>query len=295
MLFRSVAVVGPYNSGVAAAVLPTLQKGGLALVSPSNTLTSLSLGDNVSTPKRPFDNYFRMVGNDAKQGEYLADQALKLGLKKAAVVSETKAVSKGLADIFATAFKAKGGVVTVQQTVPDGATDFSGFVSAASATSPEFIFFGGEYPVAASLRKAATTANLKIPVMGGDGIKDDAFITKAGADGAGTLASSVGTPIDKLTSAEGFVKAYKAAGFAEGSSEYGVYAYDAANAVIRTLKAALASAKTPAEARSAVIKALATTTFDGSSGPVAFDAFGDPKTPKFTLYKVVGTSWVAQG
>lgn len=290
-----VAVVGPYNSGVAVAALPTLQKAGVALVSPSNTLTSLSLGDSVAAPKRPYDNYFRMVGNDAKQGEFLADQALKLGLKKAAVVSETKAVSKGLADIFAAAFKAKGGTVTVQQTVPDGATDFSGFVSAASATSPDLIFLGGEYPVAATLRKAATAANLKVPMMGGDGIKDDAFITKAGPDSVGTMASSVGTPVDKLASAEGFLKAYKAAGFTEGSSEYGVYAYDAANAVIRTLKASLATAKTPSEARSAVIKALATTTFDGSGGPVAFDAFGDPKTPKFTLYKVVGTAWVAQG
>ena len=142
-----------------------------------------------------------------------------------------------------------------------------------------------------SASKAATAANLKVPMMGGDGIKDDAFITKAGPDSVGTMASSVGMPVDKLASAEGFLKAYKAAGFTEGSSEYGVYAYD----VIRTLKASLATAKTPSEARSAVIKALATTTFDGSGGPVAFDAFGDPKTPKFTLYKVVGTAWVAQG
>jgi branched-chain amino acid transport system substrate-binding protein len=290
-----VAVVGPYNSGVATAVLPTLQAAGMALVSPSNTLTSLSLGDNAAAPKRPFANYFRMVGNDAKQGEFLAEQALKLGLKTAAVVSETKAVSKGLADAFVVAFKAKGGVVTVQQTVPDGTTDFAGFVATASAMRPEFIFFGGEYPVAAALRKAASAANVKVPVLGGDGIKDDAFIAKAGADAAGTLASSVGAPIERLAGAGGFVAAYSAAGFAEGPSGYGVYAYDATKAVIGTLKAALASAGTPADARSAVIAALGTTSFDGSSGPVAFDAFGDPRTPTFTLYKVVGTAWVAQG
>ena len=38
-------------------------------------------------------------------------------------MSETKAVSQGLADAFADAFAKGGGTVTVQQTVPDGATD----------------------------------------------------------------------------------------------------------------------------------------------------------------------------
>jgi len=290
-----VAVVGPYNSGVAAAVLPALQAAGMALVSPSNTLTSLSLGDNPAAPVRPFANYFRMVGNDAKQGAFLAEQALRLGLKTAAVVSETKVVSKGLADAFVAAFKAKGGVVTLQQTVPDGTVDFAGFVASASAMRPEVVFFGGEYPGAAALRKALSTANVKAPMLGGDGIKDDAFITKAGADAAGTLASSVGAPTGTLAGAARFVDAYRAAGFAEGPSDYGVYAYDATKAVIRTLKAALASAASPADARAAVIAALATTSFDGSGGPVAFDAFGDPTTPTFTLYKVAGTAWVAQG
>ena len=39
-----VAVVGPYNSGVAEKVLPVLAASDIALVSPSNTLTSLIAG-----------------------------------------------------------------------------------------------------------------------------------------------------------------------------------------------------------------------------------------------------------
>ncbi|MSX87820.1 MAG: ABC transporter substrate-binding protein, partial [Actinobacteria bacterium] len=131
------AVVGPYNSGVALAVLPALSKANLALLSPSNTLTSLTLGDNAASSKRPYPNYFRLIGSDARQGVFLAAQAIKLGYKKAAVVSETKAAGKGQADAFATAYKAAGGTVTLQQTVPDGATDFAGFITAASATSPD--------------------------------------------------------------------------------------------------------------------------------------------------------------
>ena len=287
------AVVGPYNSGVAVAVLPALSKANLALLSPSNTLTSLTLGDNAASSNRPYPNYFRLVGSDASQCEFLAAQAIKLGYKKAAVVSETKAVSKGLADVFATAYEAAGGTVTLQQTVPDGATDFAGFITAASATSPDVVFFGGEYIVAAALR-TQSAGKLHVPLMGGDGMKDAAFISEAGAAATGSLASSVGFPAQMMAGAPAFAKAYSDAKFAEPPSDYGIYAYDAAKAIIRTLPASLKGATTPEAARAAVVKALGGITFDGASGSVAFDTFGDPKTAPFTLYKVTGTDWVAQ-
>src|SRR5436190_48108 len=144
----TIALVALGGGGVsAAAALPTLAKGGLALVSPSNTLTSLTLGADSTKPVRPYDNYFRLVGADSAQAVFLADQARKLGYTKAAVVSETKAVSSGLADQFAAAFTKAGGTVTVRTTVPDGADDFTGFITAAAPTTPGLLFFGGEYNV----------------------------------------------------------------------------------------------------------------------------------------------------
>ena len=288
-----VAMVAPYNSGVSAAMLPALAGADLALVSSSNTLASLTVGDDSLNPTRQYPNYFRLVGSDAQQGEFLAEQALALGYSTAAVVSETKAVSKGLADVFASAFAANGGTVTVTQVVPDGATDFADFIAAAG--DPDVIFFGGEYPVAATLAMQATAAGLTVPVMGGDGIKDDAFITQAEAASEGTLASSVGVPAEELTTAADFFAAYEAAGFAEPPSPYGPYAYDAANAIIRTLAAALANLSSPSEARAAVVTALGATAFDGATGPVGFDQFGDTTTPVFTLYRVTDGAWVEVG
>ena len=34
-------------------------------------------------------------------------------------------------------------------------------------------------------------------------------------------------------------------------------------------------------------------TFDGATGPVAFDEFGDTTTKVLTVYKVTGGKWVA--
>lgn len=285
-----VAVVGPYNSGVAQAALPVLAKAGLALVSPSNTLTSLTLGDDPAKPTRQFPNYFRLVGPDSLQAEFLAVQARSLGFTNAAVVSETKAVSKGLADAFAAAFTAGGETVSVRQTVPDGATTFDDFLTAAGAASPDLVFFGGEYQVAADLRVAATAAGIAAPLMGGDGINDPVYITGAGPAAEGTYASGVGVPIAKLPGAVKFRAAYTAAGYKTDPTDYGPYAYDATNAVIAAMRKPLSgNQQLPSSTRKEVVGRLQGTDATGITGQVVFDQYGDTGNPRFTLYRVEGT------
>jgi branched-chain amino acid transport system substrate-binding protein len=283
------AIVGPYNSGVAEAVLPAL-RGRVAVLSPSNTLTSLTQGASPGSPKRPYENYFRMVGPDSLQAEYLAQRARALGYSKAAVVSETKAVSKDLADRFAASFRQGGGTVAAQQAVPDGATDFSTFLMAATPTSPDLIFFGGEYGVAAKLRTAATGAGLAVPMMGGDGMNDPTFIADAGTAAVGSYASGVGAPIVSQPGGTAFASEYRAAGFGDAPTDYGPYAYDATNAIIRTLAKQLkGKSSIPSNTRSKVVSGLQKTDMRGVTGAVAFDEYGDETDPTFTLYRVTGS------
>ena len=285
-----VAVVGPYNSGVALEAAPVLAKRGLVLVSPGNTLTDLTVGADPAHPERQWKTYFRLVGQDAGQAGFLAEQAKKLGITSAAVVSETKAVSKGLADRFADAFTAAGGTVTVHKVVPDGTTDFTDFLGAAAPTSPGLLFFGGEYKVAATLRQAATAAGIGAPLMGGDGMNDPAFITGAGAAAAGSYASGVGRPLASLPGATTFLDAYEAKGFDTAPSDYGPYAYDATNAVVAALKPVLrGKSSLPANVRARVVAGLQKTNRTGVTGEVRFDRYGDTRNPTFTLYKVEGT------
>jgi branched-chain amino acid transport system substrate-binding protein len=285
-----VAVVGPYNSGVAEKVAPVLAARGIALVSPSNTLTSLTVGADPDHPKRPWKSYFRLVGADSMQADFLAQQARRLGFATAAVVSETKAVSKGLADRFASAFVAQGGSVTVQRTVPDGATDFTDFLDAATPTQPSLLFFGGEYNVAATLRLAATAAGLDVPLIGGDGMNDPAYITGAGDAAAGSYASGVGVPLATVPGASTFLAAYDAAGFSAAPTDYGPYAYDATNEIVSVLGRVLGGKKSlPGSTRANVVKGLQQADATGVTGPVSFDRYGDTKNPEFTLYTVAGS------
>jgi branched-chain amino acid transport system substrate-binding protein len=285
-------VVGTYNSGVAADVLPLLEAANLAMISPGNTLASLTLGEDQENPERQFDNYFRLVASDADQAPFLAKRVKKLGAKTVAVVSETKAVSQGLADAFVAAFEDGGGTVSLQQTVPDGATDFTDFLNAAKEESPDMIVFGGEYQVAATLRIQATEAGLDVPLVGGDGIKDDAFIADAADASDGTLASTVGVPAEKLKTAKKFLAAYEDAGFEEAPSDFGPYAYDAANMLIGVLEDILGGQdEIPADAREQVIDAIQAFKGKGATGKIAFDKYGDTKNVVFTLYRVEDGEW----
>lgn len=290
-----IGVVGTYNSGVAAKVAPVLAGAGIAMISPGNTDPALTVGPDSAKLARPHPNYFRMVAADNVQGPFLAHIAYDdLRARRVAIVSEAKAVSKGLADAFSASFKAKGGRVVFTRTVPDKTTDYADVVRAVVPTRPDLVFFGGEYDVGAEFTKQVAAGKITAPVMGGDGLKDDKYIQSAGPASDGDLASTVGAPAASLFSAQPFVDAYVKAGFSEPASDYGAYAYDAANVLISAAVVALADAGgVTAEARAATVAAVQSTDTGGATGRVAFDRFGDTQTKVLTLYRVEQGAWKA--
>ena len=288
-----IGVVGTYNSGVAAKVAPVLAEAGIAVISPGNTDPALTLGPDTAKPVRPHPNYFRMVAADNVQGPFLAHIAYDdIRARRVAVVSETKAVSKGLADAFSAAFKAKGGSVVFSRTVADKTTSYGDVVRAIAPLRPDLVFFGGEYDVGAEFTKQVAAGGVRVPVMGGDGLKDDKYIQTAGPASDADMASTVGAPTSSLPSTQPYVDAYARAGFAEPPSDFGAYAYDAANVLIAAAGGALAGAGsvTP-ESRAATVAAVQATDTTGVTGRVAFDRFGDTQTKVLTLYRVAEGAW----
>ena len=234
-----------------------------------------------------------MVASGNLQGQFLAGHALSdLRVRRAAVVSETKAVSKGLADVFHTAFTTGGGTVVERTVVADGTTDFADALRAIAPLRPDLLFLGGEYSVGARFTRQAVAAGLDVPVMGGDGIKDDSYISEAGPASDGDLASTVGAPLGSLASTEPFIDGYRAAGFTQAATDYGPYAYDAAKVLIASSARALRGRdRITRDIRTAIVAGVQTTDMAGSSGRVAFDEFGDIRTKVLTLYRVEAGAW----
>ncbi len=288
-----VGVVGTLNSSVAQSVIPVLDSAKIVQVSPANTNPALTKGaDYLTAPARPNANYFRTCTTDAVQGPFAAQYLLGEGVKKVATIHDKKSYGQGLVSEFSKAFTAGGGTVVAAETINPDDKNFSAVISKIKGSAPEAVYYGGEYPQAGPLSKQMKAAGLKVPVMGGDGIFSGEFVKLGGTDG--DLATSVGAPVDTLESAKPFLDGYKAAGFSEGYEAYGAYSYDAANAIIAALKVSLASATDAKSAREATITAMADVSFDGATGKVGFDEFGDSVSRVLTVYAVTNGAFAAK-
>lgn len=294
-----IGVVGPLNSSVAQSMQQVFDQANVTEVSPANTNPSLTQGPNWQTsPVRPYKSYFRVVTTDKVQGPFAADYVYSdLKITKVAVVNDGKTYGAGLAGTFSQEFKKLGGTVVVNQTVSDTSTDFAAVVSAVKSSGAQLLYYGGEYPVAGPLSKQLKGGGVNIPLMGGDGIQDPTYIKLAGAAAAnGDYATVPGAPISTLASAKTFISNYNAAGYSAPYAVYGGYSYDAAWSIIEAVKAVVAAngGKVPSSSsdfRQKVEAAEQNVSFDGVTGHVSFDQFGDTGNKQLTMYKVENGAW----
>ncbi|MFF8190348.1 branched-chain amino acid ABC transporter substrate-binding protein [Streptomyces bobili] len=288
-------VVGPLNSSVAESMQKVFDDAKLVEVSPANTNPALTQGtDWQNSKKRVYTSYFRTATTDAIQGpfaaQYLFNDAKK---KKVFVIDDKKTYGAGLAATFTEEFKKLGGAVAGTEHINPDSKDFSAIATKVKNSGADVVYYGGEYPQAGPLSKQIKAAGAKIPVVGGDGIYSADFIKLAGASAAGDLATSVGAPVEELPSAKEFVANYKAENYKEAYEAYGGYSYDSAWAIIEAVKKVVDDndGKLPDDARAKVTAAMQNVSFDGVTGKVAFDEFGDATNKQLTVYAVENGAW----
>lgn len=286
-------VVGNLNSSVAQSTQPVLATAKIVQVSPANTNPTLTQGADFKTaPKRTYNTYFRTCTTDAVQGPFAARYLYeKSGFKKVATIHDKKAYGQGLVEAFTEEFKKLGGTVVSAETINPDDSNYQSVISKVKPNAPQAVYYGGEYPQAGPLSQQMKAAGLNVPLMGGDGIYDPKYIQLGGSTSTGDLATSVGAPTDQLAAGKTFLADYAKAGYKEPAAAYGAYSYDAANAIINALKVSLKDAKDVASARQATIDALGKVSFDGVTGKVAFDQYGDSTSRVLTVYKVVAGKW----
>ena len=290
-----VGVVGTLNSSVSQSVQPVLAAANITQVSPANTGTSLTQGADFATaPKRTYPTYFRTCTTDAIQGPFAARYLFeKAGIKEVATVHDKKAYGQGLVAAFSEEYKKLGGKIVAAETINPDDDKYDAVISKIKPSNPKVVFYGGEFPQAGPFSQQMKAAGLNVPLMGGDGIKSDKYFDLAGATGEGDLSTAIGAPTESLPSAKEFISAYEAGGYAEPYEAYGAYSYDAANAIIQALKVSLASADSAEAARQATVDAMGKVSFDGVTGKVAFDEYGDTTSRVLTAYSVKGKKWEA--
>ncbi len=290
-------VVGPLNSGVSQSMQKPLNDAGLTQVSPANTGTELTQGDNWKTgdKKRPFKTYFRTATTDQIQGAFAAKYLYNNAkIKQVYLIDDQKPYGAGLAASFKATFTGLGGKIAGSDHVNPDDRDFNAVVTKVKKSGAKAVYYGGEYPAGAPLSQQLKDS-VQIPLMGGDGMYSADFI-KLNKKAQGDIATSVGKPVEELESAKKFIADYKTAGYKDAYEAYGGGTYDATWSIIEAVKAVVAAndGKLPDDARTKVLDAMSKVNFEGVTGPVSFDEFGDTTNTMMTAYQVDGGKWASK-
>ncbi|HEY1390286.1 MAG TPA: branched-chain amino acid ABC transporter substrate-binding protein [Ktedonobacterales bacterium] len=295
------AIVGPFNSGVAKQEIPIVNKNTIVAISPANTNPGLTKQEFAQANGINFDllhpagkpeSYFRLPGTDDIQGKVDADIALAapVSATTAYVIDDNTTYGKGLAKVFTTEFTSHGGSIVGSTSItPDQVSNLPQLATTIVSKNPTAVFYGGVTSGGGgALKKDLVEKGGNMPMVGGDGIADDpAWITTAGSAAVNTYGTVAAPDISGLTSAtaQSFITAYKAAFPGKDLLPYSAAAYDAAMIEITAIKNLIKAGKTVT--RSAVRDEVAGISYDGVTGHISFDANGDNSGQKvFSVYGV---------
>ncbi|MFJ2056130.1 ABC transporter substrate-binding protein [Streptomyces sp. NPDC087908] len=293
---KLVGVVGPVNSGVAATLVPALSRAGVVNVSPANTNPALTLGADWTSGgrARPYPTYFRTIGTDVDQGPFAARHLHGTGKTKVYVVDDASVHGTTLASGFTAQWRKLGGTVVGAEQVDPAERDFASLALKVRSSGAEAVYFGGFYDSAAPMSRQLRQAGVTGPLMGGDGIFDQQYLVD-NPQADGDLATQIGAPATESAAGRDFLDRYRKAGYSQPPGWYGPYAYDATWAVIEAVKAVAKThgGRLADDTRKELARAVGRLSFDGVTGPVAFDGSGDAVNRPLTVYRAGDGGWKA--
>jgi len=292
------AMVGPFNSGVAAGEIPIANSADMAMISPANTNECLTQepadghckGQAAKLRASGKNNYFRVCTTDLIQGPAAADYAYnKLGKKKVYVLNDQQQYGLGIAKNFAAQFAKDGGTVLNPTDLgafdPTSTTDFKSSLSRAQSLGADVVFFGGTTATKGGQIRKQMAGVINVPYVAGDGISGNQFAKDAGANAADSYFTVAGPYPLKLASAQTFNAAYKTE-YGADPGAYSAQAYDAAKIIISAISKAIDDAGGNMPSRDQVRAQVAKTQgYNGAIGTTSFDANGDTTLKIITIYK----------
>lgn len=271
-------VMGHICSGPATAALPLYTEAKIISISPSATTPGLT-----QSGQNPF--FFRTIANDLAQASLTGDFMLNnLKVKKVAYLHDNGDYGKGFVDNNRLILE-KGGVETVlfEAITPD-AVDFSAVVRKLRRAKPDILVFGGYQPSASKLLQQMRRDRVTTPMLGPDGLMDQAFIKMAGKDSEGVYSS-----YPKDTSSLPMYKHAREGHVAMFKSEPGSFYYNAYAAMLALVNAIEKAGGTDT---AKLVEALRTSPVDTPLGTLVFGKKGDAAGMALSIYQVQNGKFV---
>ena len=214
-----IGMIGPAFSGESRTGVPIFNQAKLSVFTSSATAVDLS--------KQGWTHWHRGLGNDGSQGPAIANYIKDtVKAKKVAVIDDKSEYGKGIADIIR---KELGGLVAVNDSFEDTATEFSSTVTRVQQADVEVVVFGGYYSQGGPLAKQLKDGGVDALFIGPDGVLDPAFVTGAGDAAEGSILTAPSAPVSAVEGADEFTERYKEVSEGNDPGLYSLEGFDGTN------------------------------------------------------------------
>lgn len=268
-------IIGAVCSSASIPMSELTEPAGVVQIAPPSTnpfVTKYQDGTNK-------EYVFRACFLDAFEGKVMATVAKEdLSATKAAVLynGEINHVTT-LAHSFKDTFEALGGAVEVFEGYSSSTTDFTGLLGQVADADVDVLFLADYYDKVNVIADQADAIGLQVTLLGGDGWHSPSLDLSVVEGG---YYSTHFSSEDPRLVVQDFVDAYSAAHETDPDA-LAALGYDAAGILLQSL----ADAGVDDTAR--VRDAMSTVSFEGVTGPIMFDRYGDP-LKKAALVKIEG-------
>lgn len=289
-------IVGAIATSCSGAGVPFSQiasDAGYATISPSNTSPGLT------DPAQAFrPGYLRTAHNDLVQGAAMADYAYDVrGFTRAAAVHDGDPYTEGLAQAFSDAFTAKGGEIVAFEAEAADATNVEPLLTTIAASNPEFLYYPVFIPLGSLITNTAKTITglENVVLAAADGVQSPSFLENTVGTSDGMVVSGPDLAFANTFYQDEFLPMYEADYGTAPTAPFHAHAYDATNML---LDAIAAVAQQDADGnlligRQALRDALyATSGFEGITGTLTCDEFGDCADPRIAVSEVQNGEFV---
>jgi len=266
-------IIGEVCSSASIPISEIAEANKVLQISPTSTNPAVTVNEDGSNK----EYVFRACFMDPFQGEVVAALAVELGAKTAAVLYDVgNDYVKGLAEYFKASFEGMGGVVAVYEAYTKDDTDFSGVLGKVAAANVDVLFLPDYYAKNNLIAAQVKEKGIKATLLGGDGW-DSPELQFALFEGG--YHSNHYSPADPRPLVQNFVQAYEAK-YGMVPDALATLAYDAAGLLLQAIADAGVDDASVAKDKMAAIR------FEGVSGDITFDAFGNP-VKKAAIVKIV--------
>lgn len=274
-----VAVIGTSHSGTAQAVAKIYSDAGVAMITPAASAATLS--------EQGYSSFFRMIGHDDRASANLADYTVRvMNVRRFGVIDNGSVYGTAVAASFFEQARQAGARVVARERV-SYTTDLRQMVRRMKQQGAEALFFGGYSAQAVLLAQIIQQegGGLRL-MMASAGVVGATFLIAARSAANEVIAIESGAPVTGMAGWRRFEEEYNQR---FGLYLYGLtpFAYDAAQVLVAAMRH-----NGSANPRR-LVDTLHQISFRGLTGPVAFDAVGNPRSPVFTVYEAQDQRWVS--